>query len=72
MHYLINVHVSVSFFESFGGLSHGLEDGRVGVGALQRFPLLLDGRQGTVNLLKLSVISLLSFECLEISKVKIN
>ena len=31
---LVNVHVRVGLLERLGGLTHCLEDGRVGVGAL--------------------------------------
>ena len=63
--YLVNVHVSVGLLKSLGGFAHGLEDGRVGVGALEGLALLLDGGQGAVDLLELAVVSLLPFQGLQ-------
>ena len=62
--YLINVHVSMSFLQSLCRLSHSLEHSRVRVGPLQRLPLLLNCRQGPVDLLKLPVVPLLAFQSL--------
>jgi hypothetical protein len=65
--YLIDVHVGVSLLQRLGGLVHGLQDGRVRVGPLQRLPLLFDGRQRAVDLLQLTIVPLLALKSLRVT-----
>lgn len=63
---LVNIHISMGFLQRLGSLVHGLKDCCVRVGPFEGLALLLDGRQCSINLLQLTVVSLFSFESLQI------
>lgn len=60
-----HLHFFMLMLHCFGSHAHIFEDFSVGVGILQRLPLVLDGGQRPVDLIELFLIALFSLQGLE-------